>query len=131
MLISESESITVQGKRKDIFEKALSLVFDASFLKQNMTVTGYLEMNNTLYFTRYKRESIPGNAIPFPFGLSPELAIQFAWEWFQNNKTPIDSEPQGDGSTDIGFQITTEGLNSIGLYTYFVTIKPMWFYYGK
>ena len=132
MACSNSESFTIQDTRKEVFEKALHLLFDSSFLgRKNLTVTGYLVMNNTLYLTGYNEASIPGNAIKLPFGFSRELAIQFAWEWFQNNQTPIDPEPDGDGSTSMGFHITTEGLTSIGLHAYFCSINPVWFYYGK
>lgn len=132
MAFRNSEFLTVQDKRKEVFEKALHLIFDSSFLgRKNLTVTGYLVMNNTLYLTGYNGTYFPGNAIKFPFGFSQDLAVQFAWEWFQNNQTPIDPEPNGDGSTEKGFQITTEGLTSIGLHSYFCSITSVWFYYGK
>jgi len=125
-----SPEIIVRSKNKEAFELAFKLVFLHEFehqKKEDYKAIGYSIKKNELFISKYSKE-----CTKFAYDFNVQQTIDFAWGWWQANQKPNEREPDTDGSTDIGFEISTErcgvGSEDWGM---FVSVKPVWFIYGK
>lgn len=123
----------ISNTTKDVFEDALRLISKNARIWDNATnkhvfkCIGYKVHKNELYLSYYSDQC---EKFPYPFEI--DQTIEFAWNWFLHNNVPSQREPDTDGSTEIGYEITTErsgvGSSDWGM---FVSIKPIWFIHGK
>ena len=129
-----NKQVTVKDTKKEAFEMAMRLAFlgVGKFNKDNPKedlyyCVGYKIENNELFLSDYSDK-----CTLFPYKYNIRQTIDFAWGWFENNKNPNTHEPDTDGSTAVGWELTTErcgvGSKDWGM---FVSIKPVWFVYGK
>lgn len=126
--------VIVRNTTKEAFEQAFRLVFlDVySYGGTNKTekvskCNGYKIKDNELFLSKYSDK-----CEKFPYEYNVQQTIDFAWGWYENNKKPNGNEPDTDGSTKVAFEISTErcGVGSDG-WGMFVSVKPIWFVYGK
>lgn len=66
------------------------------------------------------------NSIAFPYGLNAE-EITMMIKLFLRNEKPKDNPIDIDGSSKVGYQITSDGIYQ----DVAITVKPTYTYYGK
>jgi len=122
--------VIVKSRNKEAFELAFQLAFLNGFEykeKKDFKAIGYMVKNNELFISQYSKE-----CTKFAYDFNVQQTIDFAWGWWEANKKPSEREPDTDGSTGIGFEISTKrcgiGSEDWGM---FVSVKPVWFIYGK
>ena len=120
--------VVVKNTEKEAFDLGMKLIaLDETPFDGKFTCNGYKIIDNKLFLSRYSKE-----CEQFPYKYNLEQTINFAWGWYEANKKPSYNEPDTDGSTEIAFELTTEGCgvgsDDWGL---FCSIKPIWFIYGK
>ncbi len=126
-----NEEVIVRNHTREAFELAFRLVFlDAYRYNNNQKEhrsNGYIIKDNELFLSKYSDK-----CTKFPYEYNIQQTIDFAYGWWENNKKPSTSEPDTDGSTREAFEISTErcgvGSDDWGM---FVSVKPIWFVYGK
>ena len=66
-----------------------------------------------------------------PYPMTPDQAAQFVWGWLEN--TPPDyPKPNTDGSTGKAWELYARSWSVWKNETYaYITIRPIWFIYGK
>ena len=126
-----NEGLTVRDKEKESFELAFKILFHQQFGhhtdKHRQRANGYTVKKGVLFISRYSDK-----CTKFAYDYNLEQTTEFAWGWWQANQDPKESEPDTDGSTDVGFEITTDGCG-VGSEDWglMVAIRPVWFEYGK
>jgi len=125
-------SVDVKHTTKEAFKLAMELVFidncswNSELRKEVFFCNGYSIKNNELFLSKYSDK-----CTLFPYKYNNDQTIEFAWGWLQHVK-PSYNEPDTDGSTGLGFEITTKksgvGSNDWGM---FASISPIWMVYGK
>jgi hypothetical protein len=129
-----NEEVLVRNTTKEAFEQAFRLVFLDVYSYGGVNKTekvckcnGYKIKHNELFLSNYSDK-----CEKFPYEYNIQQTIDFAWGWYENNKKPNGKEPDIDGSTRVAFEISTErcgvGSDDWGM---FVSVKPIWFVYGK
>lgn len=127
--------VTVKNTTKEAFEAAMQLIFLDNYsyniqdrTKKDYYCIGYKIGDNELFLSKYSEKC----TALFPYKYNVRQTIDFAYGWWENNKKPNEQEPDTDGSTKVAFEITTKrcgvGSEDWGM---FVSIKPIWFIYGK
>lgn len=86
-----------------------------------------VEKNTMILYWSDKGKDI--QKLPYP--MTPDQAAQFVWGWLEN--TPPDyPEPDTDGSTGKAWELYARGWSVWENETYaYITIKLIWFVYGK
>lgn len=125
--------VEVRNTTKEAFAMAFQLIFLDQYRygkngnKELCKCNGYKIKNNELFLSRYSDK-----CEKFPYEYNIQQTIDFAWGWWENNKKPTEREPDTDGSTKVAFEVSTErcgvGSEDWGM---FVSVKPIWFVYGK
>ena len=123
--------VIVRNTTKEAFEQAFRLVFLDVFRyngsNKEYKCNGYKIKDNELFLSKYSDK-----CEKFPYEYNIQQTIDFAWGWWENNKNPNGKEPDTDGSTEVAFEISTErcgvGSDDLGM---FLSVKPIWFVYGK
>ena len=123
-----NEIVIVRNREKDAFALGMKIIAnDNKPYNEEFKCDGYSVIDGELFLSRYSNECIK---LPYRFNL--EQTINFAWGWYENNMKPKENEPDTDGSTHVGFELTTEtcgvGTHDWGMVC---SIKPIWFVYGK
>lgn len=111
---------------------AFRVAMDAAFVSQyprdkEHKCNGYVIKDGRLILSKYADKEI----IKFPYEYTKEQTIQFAWGWLESGVQPTGREPDTDGSTKIGFEVSSEGTDWQGIHGTFIGIKPVWLVYGK
>lgn len=114
-----SRNVHVVAQTKTEFSIALAMALGAT------DVTHYYAVPDRLIFYWHADSS----AVPFPFKMSRDLCINFAWEWLSHCK--YGNEPDTDGSAVVGFEIETAIPETSGGHYGICSIKPEWIVYGK
>lgn len=118
-----NEEVLVRNTTKEAFELGIKLI---SLDNLPFKCNGYKVVDNELYLSRYSDK-----CEKFPYEFNLQQTVDFAWGWFKSNK-PSYNEPSTDGSTAIGFELSTErsgvGSSDWGM---FCSVKSIWFIYGK
>lgn len=124
--------VVVKNTTKEAFEAAFRLVFLDVYSYTNgmeklSLCNGYLIKNNELFLSKYSEK-----CTTFPYKYNIQQTIDFAWGWWENNQIPNGHEPDTDGDTEVAFEISTKrcGVGSED-WGFFVSVKPIWFVYGK
>lgn len=123
--------VIVRNTTKEAFEAAFRLVFLDAYRYNNgskeFKCNGYKIKNNELFLSKYSDK-----CEKFPYEYNIQQTIDFAWGWWENNQQPNEIEPDTDGSTEVAFEVSTERCN-VGSEDWgmFVSVKPIWFVYGK
>jgi hypothetical protein len=125
-------TVIVKNTTKEAFDAAFRLVFQDNYRYNSHTTkeykcNGYKIINNELFLSKYSDK-----CEKFPYEYNIQQTIDFAWGWWENNKKPNEKEPDTDGSTEVAFEVSTVrcgvGSDDWGM---FVSVKPIWFVYGK
>lgn len=86
-----------------------------------------VEKNTMILYWNAKGKDI--QKLPYP--MTPEQAAQFVWGWLEN-ANPDGHEPDTDGSVGKGWELKSRSWTLWEDETYsYITIKPVWFVYGK
>ena len=123
--------ISITYRSLKAFTAAINMVYVSEYEKENeLMAAGYRIENNRLYlYTKPYSDNPKMTAFPYPYDKAQ--IISFAWGWLQHQK-PTESEYGGDGHSEIGFEVTTNGTDYQDDHqTTFVSITPKWIYYGK
>lgn len=120
--------VLVRNTTKEAFELGLKLIaLDEVPFNKEFRCNGYKIIDNELFLSRYSDK-----CEKFPYQYNLQQTIDFAWGWYEANKTPTANEPDTDGSTKVAFELTTErsgvGSQDWGM---FCSVKPIWFVYDK
>lgn len=126
--------VTVANTTIEAFEAAMKLValdvtrYDKTQNKMLFAkCDGYIIKDNILFLSRAHKA-----AVKFPYEYNLQQMIDFAWGWWESNKKPTGREPDTDGDTKVAWEITTENCGwRFPDYGVFVSVKPVWFIYGK
>jgi hypothetical protein len=128
--------LTLRDKKKETLSYAFNILTHERCkpYTKEFRCLSYQIIDKELYLFWYDLSSINNVFKPqemaYPFNL--EQTIEFAWGWWQNNKTPKEPEGGGDGSYEEAYEITTKYpepyTHSYGV---ICKIKSIWFYYGK
>lgn len=111
------------------FESAVKLIaldvllWDKEKREQQFKCVGYEIKDNELYLYKYS-----DTCIKFAYEYNLQQSIDFAWGWWENNKKPTAREPDTDGSTEVAWFVRTKREGDFGK---FLSVKPIWFIYGK
>ena len=119
-----NNEVIVKSWNYPIFKKAVELIFLTLSVDRCI---GYKIINNELFLSKHSME-----CTLFPYEFNVQQTIDFAWGWWENNKKPLEDEPDTDGSTRVAFELSTKrcGVGSDDWGT-FASVKPIWFVYGK
>jgi len=121
-------TVIIKNYTREAFEIAFKLLaLDNAPFGKEFKCCGYKIINNELFLFRYSDK-----CEKFPYEFNLKQTIEFAWGWWENNQKPNEVEPDTDGSTKVAYEISTErsGVGSFDWGT-FVSLKPIWFVYGK
>lgn len=123
--------VTVANTTKEAFEAAMRLVcLDVGSYEKGekkFKCIGYKIEDNELFLASYSDD-----CVKFPYEYNLQQTIDFAWGWWENNQIPTERAPDTDGSTKVAWLLTTSKCETGGRnFGMFVSIKPIWFIYGK
>jgi hypothetical protein len=125
--------VTVRNTTKEAFTKAFETIAldnqtcpkdKGARNEKRFRCIGYKIEDGKLYLSKYSEK-----CTRLPYDLDLQQTIDFAWGWLENNKTPLEKEPDTDGSTKEAFLVTTDvGYSDWGI---MASVEPIWFVYGK
>ena len=123
-----NQTVIVKDTERKSFDAAFHLI--GQMLKpynKPFKFVGYKIIDNVLFLHQYSSSC---NLFAYEFNV--QQATEFAWGWWENNQKPNDDEPDTDGSTKVAFEVSTENCGTGSRdWTTVVSIKPIWFIYGK
>jgi hypothetical protein len=115
--------VQVAGGTKTEFALALALALANC---PGGSPTHYISTPDRLAFFWHE----DGATVALPFKMSLELLIKFSLEWLLKSAKYPD-EPDTDGSSKHGFEITTDIPENTGWHYGVCAVKPAWMIYGK
>lgn len=124
-----NKSLVLRDRDREVFELGIQLIFLQETTSTRPTkCVGYSINNGVLKLYQFSDDDNP-DYVTFPYPLNLEQTKSIAWGFYENNMKPNEQEPRGSGSTEVGFEISTEFRPSE--WNALCLIRSVWFYYGK